>query len=76
MSDNSNETLVLADEPARTLQWHYSVEFDGNSHTTACRREINCRNIRDVELEPREAWRKHVTPSDGCPTCHREVFEQ
>lgn len=68
-------TLILADETGRSLTWHHSVEFDGYIHTTACEREVECDDIRDVELEPREAWRKHVTPNNGCPTCHDSVRE-
>lgn len=72
--DEVEGTLILSDETARSLSWHHSVEFDGHTHTTACRREIDCDDIRDIELDPRDAWRSNVTPSNGCPTCYDSVF--
>ena len=69
-------TLILVDEPGRRLTWHHSVAFDGYQHTTACGREVDCDDIRDVEMEPpREAWHKHVTPNTSCPTCYDSVHE-
>lgn len=74
--DEPTGTLILVDQTGRSLTWHHSVEFDGYVHTTACDRVIDCDDIRDVEMgHPREAWRKNVTPNNGCPTCHRSVHE-
>jgi hypothetical protein len=75
-SEDSPGTLILADEFGRNLTWHHSVAFDGSRHTTACGREVDTDDIRDVEMQPpREAWRKHVTPNSGCPACHDSVHE-
>lgn len=67
-------TLILADEPARPLRWHHSVEFDGYTHTTACGRVLDTSvEIRDVLLDPVRGWAEHVKPANGCPICHDSV---
>jgi len=73
-TDDAPGTLVLADEPHRSLTWHHSVEFDGFEHTTACGRELNVEHVQDVILgDPRDDWAEWVPPTDGCPDCHRSV---
>ena len=78
MSEESDVsgTLVLADEPARRITWHHSIEFDGYRHTTACEREIHCDHIRDVFLDPVEAWHKRVKPANSCPSCYDSVHQR
>lgn len=69
-------SLVLADERARSLQWHHATQYSrtNSSYVTACGREIDPADVRDELQNPSEAWPKNVAPVDGCPNCRASAM--